>query len=405
MSVSSTKGKLEVLQRHYESLGSYSVDSAFDEDWKEEVDARVRECSGVSVGYVDSVLDRDIEMSEIARCVRKLKNNKTGGSDGLVGELLKYGGPGMIELLHRLFRVVWLKELVPPKWREGLIVNLFKKGDKEDPGNYRGITLLSVVGKIFCKILNDRLVASLEENQALHEGQAGFRTKRSCVDNIYTLNEIVQGRLREGKKTYTFFLDVQKAYDTVWRNGLWVKLWDMGVRGRMWRVIKGMYDCTRSAVLLDGEHSQVFDIHQGVAQGCSLSPILFSVFINGLLEEVEKAELGIVLGNGGKIGGLLFADDFVGVSDSGESLQKLIDVVHAYCCKWRLKGNVRKSAVMVCATESVGVWKWGECNLPTVSKYTYLGVDFMSNGAWNEHLKRVVDMVEINYTVFLVTGI
>ena len=59
--------------------------------------------------------------------------------------------------------------------------------------------------------------------------------------------------MREGKKTYAFFLDVQKAYDTVWRNGLWVKLWDLGVRGRMWRVIKRMYEASRSAVLLDGE--------------------------------------------------------------------------------------------------------------------------------------------------------
>ena len=85
------------------------------------------------------MLDREIELQEIARCVRKLNNNKTGGSDGLVGELLKYGGSGMI---HLLFEVVWSEELVPPKWREGLIVNLFKKGDREDPGNYRGITLL-----------------------------------------------------------------------------------------------------------------------------------------------------------------------------------------------------------------------------------------------------------------------
>ena len=92
------------------------------------------------------------------------------------------------------------------------------------------------------------------------------------------MSELVQGRLREGKKTYAFFLDVQKAYDTVWRNGLWVKLWELGVRGKLWRVIK-VYS---SAVLLDGECSEAFDVQQGVAQGCSLSPILFSVFINGL---------------------------------------------------------------------------------------------------------------------------
>ena len=78
------------------------------------------------------------------------------------------------------------------------------------------------------------------------------------------------------------------------------------------------------------------------------------------MKEVELAELGIELSNGARIGGMLFADDFVGVSDSGEELQKLIDVVHAYCCKWRLKANVSKSAVMVFATDTVeGDWKWG----------------------------------------------
>ena len=62
----------------------------------------------------------------------------------------------MVCLLEQLFSVIWREELVPRQWREGLIVNLFKKGDKEDPGNYRGIMLLSVVGKVFCKILNNR---------------------------------------------------------------------------------------------------------------------------------------------------------------------------------------------------------------------------------------------------------
>ena len=97
----------------------------------------------------DDILDREIDSAEISRCLRKLKNNKTGGSDGLVGELLKYGGSGMVDLLQQLFSVIWREEIVPPQWREGHIVNLFKKGDKEDPGNYRGITLLSVVGKFF----------------------------------------------------------------------------------------------------------------------------------------------------------------------------------------------------------------------------------------------------------------
>ena len=95
------------------------------------------------------------------------------------------------------------------------------------------------------------------------------------MDNVYTLNEIVQGRLREDKKTFAFFLDIQKAYDTVWHDGLWYKLWDMGVKGRMWHVIKKMYMSSRSVELLEGEKSDSFNVEQGVAQGCSLSPYYF----------------------------------------------------------------------------------------------------------------------------------
>ena len=87
----------------------------------------------------------------------------------------------------------------------------------------------------------------------------------------------------------------------------------------------------------------------------------------------------------------MFADDFVGVSDSGEQLQKLIDVVHAYCCKWRLKTNVSKSAVMVFARDAVeGDWKWGENSL-SLSTHNYLDIDFQCNGAWDVHIKRVVE--------------
>ena len=155
----------------------------------------------------------------------------------------------------------------------------------------------------------------------------------------------------------------------------------------------------RSAAL---ECSEAFDVQQGVAQGCSLSPILFSVFINGLLKEVEQAGLGMELSDGSTIGGMLFADDFVGVSNSEEELQRLINVAHAYCCKWSLS----KSAVVVFARELVeGSWNWGEQALPRLSKYTYLGVDFTSNGAWDEHVKRVLQNGLVKCIVLLAIGI
>ena len=142
------------MRRHYEELGKVSVDDNFEADWKEEVVSTLKTCSILSEVSENVRLDRQIDREEIAQCVKNLKNNKTGGCDGIVGELLKYGSSGMVCLLEQLFSVVWREELVPRQWREGLIVNLFKKGDKEDLGKYRGIMLLSVVGKVFCKILD-----------------------------------------------------------------------------------------------------------------------------------------------------------------------------------------------------------------------------------------------------------
>ena len=305
-----------------------------------------------------------------------------------MSELLKYGGVGMVKMLGKLYALIWKEECVPMKWREGLIVSLFKKGDKEDPGNYRGITLLSVVGKVFCKI---RLVQYLDKSSKIHEGQAGFRAGRCCIDNIFTLNELIQGRLKEGKKTFSFFLDIQKAYDSVWCDGLWLKLWNMGVKGKMWRVIKTMYNSSRSAVLLEGEKSSTFSVEQGVAQGCSLSPILFSVFISDLLEEIDRAQIGIQLKSGNKVGGLLFADNFVAITESSENLQQLIDIIYGFCSKWRLHANVNKSAVLVFGKDKVkGKWNWGDHVLPIVSNYTYLGVDFSYNGAWDTHIKKLI---------------
>ena len=100
-----------------------------------------------------------------------------------------------------------------------------------------------------------------------------------------------------------------------------------------WCASEDVESLQRMLVLLGGEMSEIFDVEQGGAQGCNLTPILFLVFINGWLVAVEQAGLGIVLSDGDKVGGLLFADDSVGVSECGEQLQKLIDVVHSYWCR------------------------------------------------------------------------
>ena len=103
---------------HYQLLSKMSVDSVFDADWKE-VEENVNGYSSLSEEVTDSLLDKEIEKGEFAKCLRNLKNSKTGGSDGIVGELLKYGGSGMLDLLEELFSVTYMAGGDFPQAMEG----------------------------------------------------------------------------------------------------------------------------------------------------------------------------------------------------------------------------------------------------------------------------------------------
>ena len=285
-------------------------------------------------------------------------------------------------------------ETVPQAWRDGTIVNLFKDGDRTDPGNYRGITLLATVGLLFCRCIQNRIGQAI----TLHEAQAGFRVTRSCTDNLYVLSDTILQRATVRQPTYVFYLDVRKAFDSTWHDGLWYKLLDKGVGGRMWRTVRNMYAKMRSRVLVNGVHTDYFPVLRGTAQGCTLSPLLFDIFVDGLLEAVDSvAGLGVELGRA-RIVGLMFADDFAGLATTPQQLQSLIDVVHVYLQKWGLQANVTKSAVVVYGQPvgealrlpAEGAWLWAGTPIPVKDRYKYLGVFLHANCRWTSHVEEVI---------------
>ena len=142
-----------------------------------------------------------------------------------------------------LFNVVWGREVVPGGWKEGLIFPIFKEGDVEDPGNFRGISLLSVVGKLFGRVLNSRLMKFAEDN-----GVWG----QEHPERVFVLHTLLTKRMLEKKRTVCAFIDLKKAYDRVWRNGLWKQMWMKGMRGKSWRLVREVYRGVKSAVLVGG---------------------------------------------------------------------------------------------------------------------------------------------------------
>jgi hypothetical protein len=186
-------------------------------------------------------INRPLELEEVSAAIRKVKEGKASGLDGISIEMIKAGGEVMERALWKLFSEVWESERVPIEWGKGVIVPILKAGNLGEKafeaGSYRGITLLSVVLKVFTSVIHERLSEFCESENILSEEQAGFRKSRSVTDQIFILHELVKGRFP--KRTYCCFLDVQKAYDRVWRE-VWYKLYNKGVKGKMWQVIRSM---------------------------------------------------------------------------------------------------------------------------------------------------------------------
>ncbi len=397
-SISETPESLaKILREHYQSLGNAPGDETFfDEEHKREVDREVDMIAAQEDSLVgdevtsaeEDPLNGKVNIEEVRRELKSLKNGKSGGTDGIVNELLKNGGAMMSQGLTELFNLVWKRVKVPENWWMGVTVSLFKKGDRLDSNNYRGITLLNVIGKLFCRVMTARL----KEVVKLHEEQGGFRELRGPEDQLFIVADLMFKKKTTGKPLYMAFLDVRKAYDRVWRNGLWKKLWDSGIRGRMWKMLRSLYEKVTNKALAGGVVSETYELLLGLKQGCVLSPLLFDVFVDDLVTEVNAANAGVMIG-ASMISLLLFADDIVLLAESAEDLQRSLDTVEGWCRKWRLELNTEKSEVMVVNGAFESDILYNGVALKAVSKFCYLGLMLNKDCNWNDAVERATTKV------------
>ena len=142
--------------------------------------------------------------------------------------------------------------------------------------------VLSTLGKLFTRILNNRLNAWAEEYNVYIEAQAGFRKHMSTIDNIFILSGLITHCLNNNETLYCAFVDFSKAFDYVVRDNVWYKLLKIGVRGKMLDIIKSMYSIVKSKIKYKNNVSEAFICNIGVRQGECLSPFLFSMYLNDL---------------------------------------------------------------------------------------------------------------------------
>ena len=225
------------------------------------------------------LLDNPITICEIKKCIRKLKNNKTCGEDLIINEMIKSGAYILLPSLCKLFNLVLKTGKFPEKWNINLLSPIWKAGNHFDCNNYRGISISSCLGKLFTSVLQSRLLSYLEDNHKISEKQAAFRPGYSTTDHLFTLKSLINKYINVSKgKLYVCFVDFQKAFDTVWREGLFLKLLRMGITGNFYKLIKHMFLSTNLKIKLPKGLSPKFKSNIGIKQGDGLSPLLFNIF-------------------------------------------------------------------------------------------------------------------------------
>ena len=307
----------------------------------------------------------------------------------------------MLPIYEVLFNIIFDQGVIPTPWLEGIIRPIFKKsGDISNPENYRPISILSCFGKLFTAVLNARLTKFIDSNNILEENQAGFRKGYSTSDHVFALHALIELLKTRKKNLFCCFVDFTKAFDSVWRVGLWQKLLKSSVDGKMFRIVRNMYSSIKSCVRIGTTETPFFTSGCGVRQGENLSPLLFSLFLNDLENFLFMNRcdgIGIQYSDDDiflyfELLILLYADDAVLVSDNAETLQQNINYFLLYCKEWRLNINLRKTKIMIFGLRKTNRYRFylDKAEIEIVDSFKYLGVTFSKTRSFCAARKHVL---------------
>ena len=362
----------------YNGCGSTEFDNVHYNETKSDKDIRERRMEEESY-QCNEEINYDVSFQEISDIVMRAKSNSACGIDEIPYSVLKY--PVVINTIRSLFQHIFDTSLIPSVWRKAIICPILKdpSSDKRVPMNYRGVSLLPCISKLYSSFINKRIMSYLENNDILADEQNGFRKDRSCEDHLFTLNSLVQNN----KNLYVAFIDLQKCFDFVDRDMMLYKLLLHNIDGKVYNSIKNIYQSSESCVRVNNKLTNWFRCKTGVKQGDNLSPTLFSIFINDLVQDINNLNLGIELVDR-KLSILLYADDIALIAKSPEDLQSMLDKLHSWCRRWRVLINTNKSkCVHFNKTRSRAAnfeFTIGLNKLETVENYKYLGITFTHTG-------------------------
>lgn len=288
-----------------------------------------------------SIFDDPFTIGELNSALKKLKKRKSPGPDKIHNEMLQNLGKKGMSLVLNLFNKTWKEGSLPKAWKLATITPILKKGKTaNNPKSYRPISLTSCLGKLCERIMNSRLYWWLESSGLITQFQAGFRRKSRTEDQLFRLTQKILDGFQKGQQTTAVFIDLQQAYDRIWRKGLLLKMQNIGIKGKMYNWVKSFLTDRLIQTQVNDTLSSKAVLEEGLPQGSCLSCTLFLVFLNDISDilKTEKA---------------LFADDLVmwhtgnSTTISRRRIQEDLNTLGVYCRLWKLKVNTTKTVYSV----------------------------------------------------------
>ena len=311
-------------------------------------------------------LDAPPNAAEADAAIKQLQTGKAPGPDGIPAEVFKVSGETLITHLTRMFQVFWANGQLPQDLRDANIIHLYKnKGDRSSCDNHRGISLLSIAGKILARIMLNRITKHILDD-VVSESQCGFRKQRGTVDMVFAIRQLQVKCVEQHQDLHLLFIDLTKAFDTVNRAALWAILSKLGCPPRFVQIIRSFHDGMFCRVIENGEASDPFPVSNGVKQGCVLAPTLFSLlFAQMLSAALSQTEAGVKIHyrTDGDVFNLrrlksytkvtraivqdfLFADDCALAAHSEVDLQELADCFATAAKSFGLTVSIKKTEVL-----------------------------------------------------------
>lgn len=327
-----------------------------------------------------------LTLTEIRQAVKSLKNKKAAGPGGIAPELIKYGSEKLFRMTQTMFQTAIDGEEIPMEWKQAYITSIYKKGDRKTCENYRGISVIAMIGRLYGRVLKNIMEEQIKGK--IGEDQAGFTAGRSTIDHIYTIQQLIEKKKAKNRAVHLAFIDLKKAYDTVPRQQLWKAMTNTNIHPQIINAVKNLYEGNKVAVKIGTNLSDTFETSKGLLQGCSTSPTLFKIFMEyTLIRWKQKCEgMGIPIRNH-NLYILTFADDQVILAQDEEDLGYMIRKLKEEYTKAGLEINFSKTEYLTTEESLEDLIVDDEVQILGANKFKYLGFTITKTATTEDEIK------------------